>query len=121
MQDRQNLINIFPENCNIHIYNSDANINYENDCEIEKEIDFDIDVEELDGRGIAPEGHCTLCGKKLNEWDRQEDFSFDYHVGYGSKFDGDIIHAKLCCDCFDNIVEALDEISTFSPFAGHSD
>jgi hypothetical protein len=46
-----------------------------------------------------------MCGNEFNEWDTQEDFGFHYSVGYGSKFDGDIIDLDLCCGCFDKIMD----------------
>ena len=30
---------------------------------------------------------CSMCGKKFDMWDEQEDFCFVRHIGYGSKYD----------------------------------
>ena len=30
---------------------------------------------------------CNMCGKPFDMWDDQENFGFDYYVGYGSKHD----------------------------------
>jgi len=48
---------------------------------------------------------CNICGKEFDEFDMQEGFGFDYHIGYGSKFDGERIKIVFCCDCFDKIVD----------------
>ena len=44
---------------------------------------------------------CNLCGKELDFWDVQEDFTLHRHVGYGSE----VIKLRLCCECFDHIVD----------------
>ena len=49
--------------------------------------------------------YCTLCGKELDVWDKQENFGFNYQVGYGSKFDLSTINVKLCCKCFDKLMD----------------
>ena len=61
----------------------------------------------LPTRQPTPEGECTLCGKKMDMWDRQEDFKLNYHVGYGSKYDTTIVDVRLCCDCFDKIIDHI--------------
>ncbi len=48
---------------------------------------------------------CNLCGKELDFWDVQEDFTLHRHVGYGSGYDGEVIKLRLCCECFDHIVD----------------
>lgn len=49
---------------------------------------------------------CNICGKVLDFWDLQEDYSIHKRIGYGSKHDGDTIELRLCCDCFDNLVDS---------------
>lgn len=49
---------------------------------------------------------CNLCGKPLDEWDLQEDFTIHTTVGYGSKYDLSKVHLQFCCDCFDKIVDS---------------
>jgi len=60
-----------------------------------------------------------MCDKKLDTVDMYGNFSFRHRVGYGSKYDGDIIYLKLCCDCFDKTVDILSMMSKekiiFSP------
>ena len=62
---------------------------------------------------------CTMCGEKLNTMDEYGNFSFQHRVGYGSKYDGDMICLTLCCDCFDRVVGILSMMSKekiiFSP------
>ena len=48
---------------------------------------------------------CNYCGKELDLFDLQEDFSIHrQHIGYGSIHDGDNVDLQLCCDCFDKLV-----------------
>lgn len=47
---------------------------------------------------------CNRCGKELDFWDVQEDFTIHRHVGYGSIYDGEVVNLQLCGDCFDEIV-----------------
>lgn len=56
-----------------------------------------------------------MCGKELDMWDLQEDFSFNHHVGYGSKYDCDVIHLALCCDCFDKVMDYIVPQCKISP------
>lgn len=58
---------------------------------------------------------CNMCGKDFDDWDEQESFHMDYHVGYGSKYDGSVIKADFCCDCFDRIMDVLVEKCKYSP------
>lgn len=48
---------------------------------------------------------CNRCGRELDFWDVQEDFTIHRHIGYGSVHDGDIVNLHLCCGCFDKIVD----------------
>lgn len=48
---------------------------------------------------------CNMCGKMLDIWDEQEEFSLDKNIGYGSKYDGLNMHLNLCTDCMDKIIE----------------
>ena len=50
---------------------------------------------------------CSMCEKELDEFDLQEDFSFKRYIGYGSKYDMNFLDIKLCCDCFDKILDTL--------------
>lgn len=48
--------------------------------------------------------HCNCCGKELDFWDNQEDFTIHRQVGYGSFYDGENILLRICCSCFDDII-----------------
>ena len=39
---------------------------------------------------------CSMCGKKFDMWDEQEDFCFVRHIGYGSKYDMKGLYLNLC-------------------------
>lgn len=51
---------------------------------------------------------CNLCGKELDFFDLQNDFSIHRKIGYGSVHDGDDVHLRLCSDCFDGLVDECD-------------
>lgn len=57
---------------------------------------------------------CNRCGKELDFFDCQEDYSIHKHVGYGSKLDYCIVDLQLCCECFDRLVEEC----VISPVSG---
>lgn len=48
---------------------------------------------------------CNKCGRELDMWDRQEDFTIKKHLGYGTIYDGDRLELKLCCKCLEELVE----------------
>lgn len=51
--------------------------------------------------------YCNLCGKVLDMCDEHCDFVISKEfIGYGSKYDGDAVELRLCCECFDAIVDA---------------
>jgi len=60
-----------------------------------------------------------MCEKKFDMVDVHGNFSFQHRVGYGSKYDGDIVYLKLCRDCFDKTIDILSMMSKekiiFSP------
>lgn len=47
---------------------------------------------------------CNVCGRELDFFDLQQDFTIHRKIEYGSIFDGDIVDMQLCCDCFDDLV-----------------
>jgi len=49
---------------------------------------------------------CNLCGKDFTLLDDHFDMSLHEYAGYGSKFDGSIVHIDFCTGCFDNLVES---------------
>lgn len=54
--------------------------------------------------GVQPRV-CNCCGKDMDFFDIQEDFTISRKVGYGSKYDTMIIDLRICGDCFDKIVD----------------
>lgn len=54
---------------------------------------------------MAKDFYCNKCGKKLDMWDVQEDFSLQRTLGYGSRYDGDTLDLDLCCECMDKLIE----------------
>lgn len=48
---------------------------------------------------------CNMCGKEMDVYDLQENFSLHSRIGYGSVFDEDKIDIDLCCSCFDKTMK----------------
>ena len=48
---------------------------------------------------------CNLCGKEFDKADIYNGFSIFRNIGYGSKYDGQILHLDICCGCVDTIIE----------------
>lgn len=48
---------------------------------------------------------CNMCGKVFDIWDKQEGLSIEHQLGYGTKYDGDLLQLDLCCDCMDEIID----------------
>lgn len=61
---------------------------------------------------------CNVCGKRFNQLDKQENFGFDYHVGYGSKYDLTHLQAHICIDCFDRLMDQFIPTCKISPDKG---
>lgn len=61
---------------------------------------------------------CNVCGRKFNQLDEQENFGFDYHVGYGSKYDLTHLQAHICIDCFDKLMDQFIPACKISPDKG---
>lgn len=71
-----------------------------------------------------PEKHvCNKCGKVLDEFDEQEHLEIHTILGYGSKYDLEEVHIRLCCDCFDELVDGckVSPLKGEVPLAGESD
>ena len=47
---------------------------------------------------------CNYCGKEMDFFDLQEDFTIHKTIGYGSGYDGETVELHMCCSCFDKIV-----------------
>ena len=64
---------------------------------------------------------CSMCGKKFDMWDEQEDFCFVRHIGYGSKCDMMGLYLSLCCDCFDKIADWFLPLCVNDPLVDEQD
>lgn len=67
-----------------------------------------------------PLKRCNVCGKAFDLWDNQEDFGFDYHIGYGSRHDMERIQLHLCCDCFDKTLDWLLPQCKINPMSSYN-
>ncbi len=48
---------------------------------------------------------CNKCGKKFDVWDTQENFTIKSDLGYGTKYDGEKLDIKLCCNCMETLID----------------
>ena len=67
------------------------------------------------------EKRCNYCGSKFDIYDEQEDFSMQRAVGYGSKYDTYIIDLRLCCSCFDSMMDHIRAKGAIDPLKGEYD
>ena len=51
---------------------------------------------------------CNLCGKPLTQIDLAQKFSIHRVVGYGSAYDMSEIRLRMCCECFDAMVDGCE-------------
>lgn len=58
---------------------------------------------------------CSMCNKELDYFDLQENFRFNHHFGYGSKYDLQKIDIVLCCDCMDKVLDKILPLFEKSP------
>lgn len=61
---------------------------------------------------------CNVCGNVFDEYDEQENFGFEYYVGYGSRYDLTHLKAHICIDCFDKLMDNFIPRCTISPNMG---
>jgi hypothetical protein len=65
--------------------------------------DVSIDVDKLDD--LHYDIYCNICGKQFDYWDYSEHFEINTICGYGSTHDMEEHHVRLCCECFDKLVD----------------
>jgi len=53
---------------------------------------------------VADKVCCNMCGKELDVFDMDNDYSMAKKIGYGSVHDGDDIKLNLCSNCLDNLI-----------------
>ena len=68
---------------------------------------FDNLVIDWHGKVIKTPTVCSRCGKKFGEWDYNENAFIHHTFGYGSKYDLTHFEAHLCCDCLDDVMDAI--------------
>lgn len=47
---------------------------------------------------------CSICKKKFDIFDIQENIRFKHRFRYGSIYDGCTIELNLCCSCTDKLI-----------------
>ena len=60
---------------------------------------------------------CTMCGNELDDCDLDSDFNFHRYIGFGSKYDLSIFEARLCCRCFDKILDTIVPMFKHNPIS----
>ena len=78
-----------------------------------KEIEEKGQEKFLASRLVSTE--CTMCGKVLDEDDMFENYSADIHIGYVSKYDMSRLRFRLCCACFDKILDMVVPLCITNP------
>lgn len=48
---------------------------------------------------------CNKCGKELDTFDIQENFSIVRSLGYGTQYDGEDLNIRLCCKCMETLIK----------------
>lgn len=57
------------------------------------------------GRKSKKKTICNICGEAFNEWDIQEDYHFNKRIGYGSRYDEELLDLHICIECMDKIID----------------
>jgi len=52
--------------------------------------------------------YCNLCGAILNRMDLKNRLAISRDVGRGSSYNGSHITMRMCCSCFDRLVEGCE-------------
>lgn len=52
-----------------------------------------------------PDAVCNLCGDKLKLRDLQNRFVVNRQIGPGSEYNGSHVVLRMCCSCFDRLIE----------------
>ena len=50
--------------------------------------------------------YCNLCGREMDFADAVADFKLYKYLGYGTKYDGDLLDMKICCKCMERLIDA---------------
>ena len=60
---------------------------------------------------------CTMCGNKLDDCDLDANFHFQRYIGFGSTYDLSIFEARLCCKCYDKILDTIVPMFKYNPLS----
>ena len=60
---------------------------------------------------------CSICGKQVDFYDEQQNFSLIRDIGYGSKYAGKALNLSLCCGCFDRLLDKILPECAVSPIS----
>ena len=60
---------------------------------------------------------CTMCGNKLDDCDLDANFHFQCYIGFGSTYDLSIFEARLCCKCYDKILDTIVPMFKYNPLS----
>lgn len=52
------------------------------------------------------EQKCNICGKTFDDYDYFNKCELSTWAGYGSKYDGALVHISFCVDCMDKLIES---------------
>ena len=63
---------------------------------------------------------CTMCNKIFDEWDLQENVSYQKWIGYGSVHDTEYLDLQLCCKCFDKVLAFILKNSINNPLTDYA-
>lgn len=47
---------------------------------------------------------CNKCGRQFGKFDTG--FNIACFMGYGSKYDGEMLDLNMCCDCMDKFIDS---------------
>ena len=64
---------------------------------------------------------CTMCGKYFDLWDEQENFCLNRRIGYGSSYDSCQVKLRLCCGCFDRVLDMVVPLCGTNPITDLTD
>ena len=54
---------------------------------------------------MSAEKVCNICGQPLDFFDEQQGLTIHRRLQYGSRYDGDVVCMRFCCNCFDEMVD----------------
>ena len=49
--------------------------------------------------------YCNICGKKFDVYDESSGACISTEIGYGSKYDGELVDFDICNECMDELID----------------